>query len=128
MQAGLEQLILAIVVEEQIICACHLILSTVVMSGVQGHSYMYGAEYQHPIGGNDNEDATCAVCYVSTLETQLMLPAKTSCPTSWIREYYGYLMSTRTGDSGHSSFVCVDGAYETVMAVKGIEILAIYTM
>ena len=46
--------------------------------GVQGHTYMYGVEYKYPIGGTGNDDATCAVCYVSTRETQLMLPAKTS--------------------------------------------------
>jgi hypothetical protein len=90
-------------------------------SGVQGRSYMYGAEYEHPIGGTGttNDDATCAVCYVSTRETQLMLPAKTSCPTSWTREYYGYLMSAYRGDSGRSSFICVDGAYEPVHGSQG---------
>ena len=87
--------------------------------GVQGHSYMYGAEYENPIGGNDDDDATCAVCYVSTRETELMLPAKTSCPASWTREYYGYLMSGPIGNSGRSSFVCVDRAYEPVPGSQG---------
>ena len=51
--------------------------------GVQGRSYMYGAEYKHFlfVVATANNDATCAVCYVSSRETQLMLPAKTSCPT-----------------------------------------------
>ena len=40
--------------------------------GVQGHSYMYGAEYEQPIGGTGNDDATCAVCYVSTCERVLI--------------------------------------------------------
>jgi hypothetical protein len=46
MQAELEEFILAIVVEEQIICACHMILSTVVirLEYIQGHTYMYGVE------------------------------------------------------------------------------------
>ena len=43
-----------------------------------------------------------------------MLPAKTSCPESWTREYYRYLMSGNIGDSGRSSFVCVDREYEPV--------------
>ena len=80
---------------------------------------MYGVEYEQPIGGTINDDATCAVCYVSTRETQLMLPAKTSCPESWTREYYGYLMSERIQSSGCSSFVCVDRAYEPVPGSKG---------
>ena len=40
--------------------------------GVQGHSYMYGAEYEQPIGGTGNDDATCAVCYVSMRERVLI--------------------------------------------------------
>ena len=83
------------------------------------NSFTYGIEYENPIGGNGDDDATCAVCYVSTRETQLMLPAKTSCPESWTREYYGYLMSGTIGNSGHSSFVCVDRAYELVPGSQG---------
>jgi hypothetical protein len=74
---------------------------------------------EEPIGDNDDDDATCAVCYVSTRETQLMLPAKTSCPTSWTREYYGYLMSGINQNSGRSSFICVDRAYEPVPGSQG---------
>ena len=87
--------------------------------GVQGNSYMYGAEYEQPISGTGNDDATCAVCYVSTRETVLMVPAKTSCPTSWTREYHGYLMSAHRLDSSRSSFVCIDGAYEPVQGGQG---------
>ena len=32
------------------------------------------------------------IVHISTHETVLMIPAKTCCPTSWTREYYGYLM------------------------------------
>ena len=44
-------------------------------SGVQGNSYMYGAEYEQPIGGTGNDDATYAVCYVSMVQ---MVPAKSA--------------------------------------------------
>ena len=39
----------------------------------------------------------------------IMIPAKTQCPSSWIKEYYGYLMTER-GNAHHyrSSFDCVD--------------------
>ena len=45
----------------------------------------------------------------------IMVPAKTECPSSWTREYYGYLMTER-GNSGHyrSSFDCVDVSPDTV--------------
>ena len=91
MQAGLEEHMHLIVVAEQTICAFHLILSTapIATSGVQGRSYMYGVENEHPIGGTGNDDATCAVCYVSTRGTRLMFPAKTSCLHLGPGEYYG---------------------------------------
>ena len=88
--------------------------------GVQGFSYVYGAEYEGPpIGGTVNDDATCAVCYASTRETVLMVPAKTSCPTSWTREYSGYLMSERRTSRGRSSYICVDSAFEPVSGSQG---------
>ena len=83
--------------------------------GVQGNSYMYGAEYEELIDNTKkNHDATCAVCYVSTRETVLMVPGKTSCPTSWTKEYQGYLMSERKSNSGRSTFICVDSGFEAV--------------
>ena len=56
-------------------------------SGVRGHSYVHGSEYQNPLQGSHDHNVPCAVCYASTRETVLMIPAKTSCPTSWTREY-----------------------------------------
>jgi hypothetical protein len=39
----------------------------------------------------------------------IMIPAKTQCPSSWTREYYGYLMTEREHASHRrSSFDCVD--------------------
>ena len=63
-------------------------------SGVRGHSYVYGTEYEVPlVSGRSQHNAPCAVCYVPTMNTVIMIPAKTSCPSGWTREYYGYLMS-----------------------------------
>ena len=42
-----------------------------------------------------------------------MIPAKTTCPTSWTREYYGYLMSDRYGHR-RTMFECVDRYAESV--------------
>ena len=67
--------------------------------GVRGHSYVYGAEYEQPlVSGHAQHNALCAVCYLPTKNTVLMIPAKTSCPSGWTREYYGYLMSEATGN------------------------------
>ena len=39
----------------------------------------------------------------------IMVPAKTECPSSWTREYYGYLMTEREHTfHRRSSFDCVD--------------------
>ena len=42
-----------------------------------------------------------------------MIPAKTTCPTSWTREYYGYLMSEYHGHH-RTMFECVDRYAESV--------------
>ena len=89
--------------------------------GVQGSSYMYGSEYEGPVGHvstKQDHDGTCAVCYVSTRETVLMVPAKTSCPTSWTKEYGGYLMAEGK-NNGRSTFICVDSAFESAPGSQG---------
>ena len=88
--------------------------------GVQGDSYMYGAEYEQLVTSTkQNHDATCAICYVSSRETILMVPAKTSCPTSWTKEYQGYLMSENRNQQGRSTFICVDSAFESASGSQG---------
>ena len=76
---------------------------------------MYGAEYE--MRGNvpssslplNNEDVPCAVCYVATRDTVLMISGTYICPQTWTREYYGWLMSEH--HSHHrSTFECVAGA------------------
>ena len=82
-------------------------------SGVQGYAYVYGTEYEETALGRQNQDVPCAVCLAATRGTVLMLPAKTSCPTSWTTEYTGYLM---TGHTNHkrSMYECVDKSQESV--------------
>ena len=84
------------------------------MSGLQGYSPLYQVEYQVTIR-SDGNDIPCAVCLVTTKELVLMIPAKTSCPSSWTREYYGYLMSERIHSYHHrSTFECVDNDLDCV--------------
>ena len=80
--------------------------------GVQGHSPVYGTEYQTytgPLGNVHDHNAPCAVCYASTRVAVLMIPAKTQCPSTWTLEYSGYLMSTSTlAQHYRTMFECVD--------------------
>ena len=75
-------------------------------------STLHGAEYQTRDGPQHNihdQNVPCAVCYASTRAAMIMVPAKTQCPSSWTREYYGYLMAGREHAAHYrSSFDCVD--------------------
>ena len=76
------------------------------------YSEIYGVEYEHPVVGDDNHDVPCAVCSASTRVGVLMIPARTSCPTGWTREYYGFLMAESTfyNHDHHNrvAYECVD--------------------
>ena len=79
-------------------------------SGVR--SVVHGAEYQVNIIGNPlqhlfNHNVPCAVCDVPTRARVIMVPAKTVCPPSWTREYYGYLMTAHVSHY-RSSYSCID--------------------
>ena len=67
-------------------------------SGVQStRSYLYGTEYRSieapAFTSMLNHDAPCAVCYAPTRIAKITIPGRISCPPSWTREYYGYLMA-----------------------------------
>lgn len=100
--------------------------------GVQGHHYMYGAEYEQPVGytsTKQNHNAVCAVCFTSTRVTVLMVPAKTSCPTSWTKEYQGYLMAEHRNNKGRSTFICVDNTFESVPGSQNhVEVTDLYNV
>ena len=73
-------------------------------------SKIYAAKYQGIIGSLSslhNHNVPCAVCYVSNRTTVLMIPAKITCPTSWTKEYRGYLMAERF-DYKPSTYECID--------------------
>ena len=79
-------------------------------------AFIQGTEYQSPLQGQHNHNAPCAVCHVSTRPTVLMIPAKASCPPTWTREYYGYLMSSNSqyNDRKRTMFECVDADQEAL--------------
>ena len=80
-------------------------------------SYMYGTEYDHAnniFSGNDDHNVPCAVCYTSTKEVKLMIPARTSCPSSWTVEYKGYLMAEKHDHKRNVVYECVDESPESI--------------
>ena len=81
-------------------------------AGVQGYSAVWGAEYQYTVNGPVDHDVPCAVCHGTTRVAVLMIPAKTSCPTSWTKEYDGYIMAENI-NFYRRMFVCVDRAQES---------------
>ena len=88
-------------------------------SGVQGSSYVYGVEYENTVSaGTAQYNAPCAVCYVSDKNTVLMIPAQSSCPSGWTREYYGYLMAEHK-IRRRTMFECVDLNMEPVPGSVG---------
>ena len=48
-----------------------------------------------------------------THRTVMMIPAQYACPSSWTREYYGYLMTSHYGH-GHTIYKCVDISPQSV--------------
>ncbi|XP_019643780.1 PREDICTED: short-chain collagen C4-like [Branchiostoma belcheri] len=88
--------------------------------GVQGaKAYIYGAEYQlHsnvPFGSTLLDDnVPCAVCYVPTRGSKLMIPARNTCYSGWTREYHGYLMAEKFDHPGSKEYVCVDEQPEVI--------------
>ena len=82
--------------------------------GSQRYSEIHGTEYEAPLVGSPSHNVPCAVCSASTRVGVLMIPAWTSCPTGWTREYYGYLMSTHQNNHYRTSFECVDKDQESV--------------
>jgi hypothetical protein len=85
--------------------ACHRIQNTT--SGIKVASSLHGAEYQNPLVGTHDHNIPCAVCLAATRETVLMLPGKTTCPTSWTTEYQGYIVSAHDTERP-STFECID--------------------
>ena len=90
-------------------------------NGHQAAGYIYGTEYEVIQYNGDpfqrtihDHEAPCAVCFVKSRGSMLMLPARNDCRSDWTEEYHGYLM-TEHHDHRHSSdFVCVDGDPEYV--------------
>ena len=80
----------------------------------QYKSVVQGTEFEvnygvpgNPLQHLHEQNAPCAVCDVPTRARAIMVPAKITCPPSWTREYYGYLMTEHDGYH-RSSYTCLD--------------------
>ena len=61
-------------------------------------AYIFGTKYEAfenpPAFVNmGNHNAPCSVCHTPTRNTRIIIPGRITCPVSWTREYYGYLMN-----------------------------------
>ena len=83
------------------------------------YTLIYGAEYENVnnielFKGKNYHNVPCAVCYTSTKTVKLMIPGANSCPSSWTREYKGYLMSQHHDLKAKSVYECVDESPESI--------------
>ncbi|XP_015751840.1 PREDICTED: short-chain collagen C4-like isoform X1 [Acropora digitifera] len=90
-------------------------------NGHQNGGRVYGTEYE--VSGNNgnpfdrnlhDHDAPCAVCFVKSRGSMLMMPARNDCPSGWTEEYHGYLMTEHHGHKHSRDFICVDSNPEYV--------------
>ena len=90
-------------------------------TGTQQYSRMFGVEYRNPLSATlQNQNVPCAVCHVSTREAVIMIPAKLTCPTSWMKEYTGYLM-TQAWNQSVATFECVSSMGTSGEGIPGSE-------
>ena len=81
------------------------------------YNLMYGAEYENVnniFPGKNNHNVPCAVCYTSTKEVKLMIPGTTECPSTWTKEYRGYLMTDHHTHKRNAVYECVDESPESI--------------
>ena len=94
-------------------------VNTARLAGVEYELFNSGSARNNIFSERNNDGsplqdnpAPCAVCYVQSRSTVLMIPARTQCPDGWSVEYARYLVSSRHYQQ-RSSYVCVNAAPET---------------
>ena len=78
--------------------------------------YVHEAEHQtHRTMFDDpkDHDVPCAVCRTNSSNV-MVVPAKQTCPTGWIRECFGYLIISRNAHASANDFICMDGNPEAL--------------
>ena len=87
--------------------------------GYQYTGRVLGTEYEvsgfNPFKKNlHDHEAPCAVCFVKSRGSMLMMPARNDCPSGWTEEYHGYLMTEYWNHPKQTDFICVDENAEYV--------------
>jgi hypothetical protein len=86
---------------------------------------LYSTEYENfdspPTFLNmGRHDAPCSVCYSATRSTKITIPGRITCPATWTREYYGYLMGADYhAPRGSRSPICIDVNSESIPGSTG---------
>lgn len=86
---------------------------------------LYGTEYESTTNTPTfssifRHDVPCSVCHTSGRTAKITIPGRTSCPPSWTREYYGYLMGEEYISIHRSRVpICVDVNAESVPGSAG---------
>ena len=94
------------------------LLTTAGLQDLRGR--LYGTEYEAlsdppTFSSMLRHEAPCAVCHTPARCTTITIPGRISCPTSWTREYYGYLMNNaRRSEQKSRVPVCIDENAESV--------------
>lgn len=96
------------------------------IDGVQGGgSYIHGVEYEmqeahSPFLTTNNGDiqllnlnAPCSLCQVTGRSTQIMIPARRTCPAGWYLQYRGYLVTSHRSHR-KQDYICLDEAPEAI--------------
>ena len=91
------------------------------LTGFQVALYMEQSSYElssaAPLTSSvsDDNNVPCTVCFTPSWSAVVMIPAKTTCPSNWMTEYIGYLMSAYYTNSHYRSmYECVDKNAESL--------------
>ncbi|XP_061174519.1 short-chain collagen C4-like [Saccostrea echinata] len=71
---------------------------------------IHGSEYEFTYNNIAmDDDVPCAVCHSKYASSTIMIPAKLSCPSNWMKQYDGFLTSEAqyTNHNG-ADFLCLD--------------------
>ena len=76
----------------------------------QWRGMIYAAKYKtqdSPLSSLDGSSVPCAMCHVTTRGAVVVIPGQISCPSSWTKEYLGYLMASPK-QHYRTTFECID--------------------
>ena len=87
--------------------------------GISDASVITAVEYESQTYGLfpdniDNKHAVCSVCDTESRGAVLTIPARTTCPSGWTKEYHGFMMTNLDGKAHPTTYECVDASPEAM--------------